>query len=65
MLTAIGSWYPHIGNAVFEAEHNDTGGHFAAYEQPKQLVADLQQMFGKGGPAYGVVSGQDGYGSRD
>ncbi|KAE9399876.1 alpha/beta-hydrolase [Gymnopus androsaceus JB14] len=59
------SWYPHIGNAVFEAEHNDTGGHFAAYEQPKQLVADLQQMFGKGGPAYGVVSGQDGYGSRD
>jgi len=56
------SWYPRVGNVVFEAEH-DAGGHFAAYEQPEQLVADLQQMFGKGEPAYGVVPGHDGYGN--
>ncbi|KAF9021722.1 Alpha/Beta hydrolase protein [Rhodocollybia butyracea] len=56
------SWYPHVGNVVFEAEHN-VGGHFAALEQPEQLVADLQQMFGKGGSAYGVVPGRDGYGT--
>ncbi|KAF9073128.1 Alpha/Beta hydrolase protein [Rhodocollybia butyracea] len=54
------SWYSYVGNVVFEAEHSK-GGHFAAFEQPEQLVADLQQMFGKGGPAYGVVPGRDGY----
>ncbi|KAF8957260.1 Alpha/Beta hydrolase protein [Flammula alnicola] len=45
---------------VFEAEH-DSGGHFAAHEKPAELVADLRKMFGKGGPAYGVVTNMPGY----
>ncbi|KAF9267373.1 alpha/beta-hydrolase [Marasmius fiardii PR-910] len=53
-------WTRTVGNLVFEAEHS-TGGHFAAYEKPKSLVGDLRKMFGKGGPAYGVVNGQKGY----
>ncbi|KAH9035737.1 Alpha/Beta hydrolase protein [Lactarius pseudohatsudake] len=48
------------GNIVFESEH-EAGGHFAAYEQPEALVGDLRKMFGKSGPAAGVVSGRDGY----
>ncbi|ESK82857.1 epoxide hydrolase [Moniliophthora roreri MCA 2997] len=53
------SWYTdkHI---VFTSSH-EKGGHFAAYEKPDELVADLRKMFGKGGPAYGVVRGKDGY----
>ncbi|KAF9568764.1 alpha/beta-hydrolase, partial [Agrocybe pediades] len=39
---------------VFESEH-DGGGHFTAHEKPNELVADLRKMFGKGGPAHGVV----------
>ncbi|KAH9979704.1 Alpha/Beta hydrolase protein [Russula compacta] len=45
---------------VFESEHN-AGGHFAAYEKPDALVGDLRKMFGKSGPAAGVVSGCTGY----
>ncbi|KAL1671818.1 Alpha/Beta hydrolase protein [Schizophyllum commune] len=54
------SWKHTLGNVVFEAEH-DSGGHFAAHEKPEALVGDLRAMFGKGGPAYGVVPGRDGY----
>lgn len=49
-----------MGNVVFEADH-DKGGHFAAYEVPELLVDDLRRMFGKGGVAYGVVDGRNGY----
>ena len=45
---------------MFESEH-ESGGHFAAHEKPEALVGDLRKMFGKGGPAYGVVSGKNGY----
>ncbi|KAJ7811013.1 Alpha/Beta hydrolase protein [Mycena olivaceomarginata] len=48
------------GNVVFEGEH-PMGGHFAAHETPELLVADLRKMFGRGGPAYGVVPGRVGY----
>ncbi|KAH9018198.1 alpha/beta-hydrolase [Lactarius deliciosus] len=48
------------GKIVFESEHK-VGGHFAAYEQPEALVGDLRKMFGKSGPAAGVVSGRSGY----
>ncbi|ESK82991.1 epoxide hydrolase, partial [Moniliophthora roreri MCA 2997] len=53
------SWYtdPHI---VFQSRH-EHGGHFAAHEKPAELVGDLRKMFGKDGPAYGVVPGKDGY----
>ncbi|KAF5314945.1 hypothetical protein D9619_007397 [Psilocybe cf. subviscida] len=47
-------------NRVFAAEH-DKGGHFAAHEVPEVLVGDLRKMFGKGGPAFGVVPGKTGY----
>ncbi|KAK7052885.1 hypothetical protein VNI00_004205 [Paramarasmius palmivorus] len=53
------SWYADK-NLVFTAEH-ERGGHFAAHATPKELVSDLRKMFGKGGPAYGVVPGKDGY----
>jgi hypothetical protein len=49
-----------ISNIVFESEH-DSGGHFAAYEKPEALVDDLRKMFGKGGPAAGVVPGHNGF----
>ncbi|KAH8979689.1 alpha/beta-hydrolase [Lactarius akahatsu] len=48
------------GRIVFESEH-EAGGHFAAYEQPEALVGDLRKMFGKSGPAAGVVPGRTGY----
>jgi hypothetical protein len=49
-----------LGNVVFESAHTK-GGHFAAHEQPDALVADLRKMFGKGGVAFGVVKGFNGY----
>ncbi|KAL1747954.1 Alpha/Beta hydrolase protein [Schizophyllum fasciatum] len=48
-----------LGKVVQEELH-DRGGHFAAYEVPGLLGADLRKMFGKGGPAYGVVQGKTG-----
>ena len=39
------SWTRMIGHVVFEKDH-DSGGHFAAYERPEELVADLRAMFG-------------------
>jgi pimeloyl-ACP methyl ester carboxylesterase len=47
-------------NVVFESEHA-AGGHFAAYEKPEALADDMRRMFGKGGPAAGVVPGHDGF----
>ncbi|KAI0048895.1 alpha/beta-hydrolase [Auriscalpium vulgare] len=54
------SWLKAWKNVVHISEH-ERGGHFAAYEQPQALVDDLRAMFGKGGPAAGVVPGNDGY----
>lgn len=54
------SWMQKGRKLIFVAEHQK-GGHFAAYEQPVQLVGDLRKMFGKGGPVFGVVNGLDGY----
>lgn len=55
------TWTRTAGNCVFEKEHT-SGGHFAAWERPKEIVEDLREMFGKGGGAYNVVSGRSGYG---
>ncbi|KAJ6554825.1 Alpha/Beta hydrolase protein [Mycena capillaripes] len=54
------SWLRRTGNVVFESEHT-MGGHFAAHETPELLAGDLRKMFGRGGPAYGVVPRQMGY----
>jgi hypothetical protein len=35
--------------------------HFYAHEYPELLVRDVETMFGKGGGAYGVIEGKDGY----
>lgn len=55
------AWVRTTGNVVFESEP-EKGGHFAAHEQPELLAGDLRKMFGKGGPAFGVVTGKNGYG---
>ncbi|EPQ54695.1 alpha/beta-hydrolase [Gloeophyllum trabeum ATCC 11539] len=54
------SWMKATGQLVFTA-HHESGGHFAAHEKPEVLVDDLRKMFGKGGPAHGVVPGKTGY----
>ena len=54
------SWLRRGNRIVAEFEH-DSGGHFAAHEKPDELAGDLRKMFGKGGGAYGVVPGKDGY----
>ncbi|KAI0671039.1 alpha/beta-hydrolase [Trametes maxima] len=53
-------WAHTLGKVVLSSEH-DKGGHFAAHEQPEALAGDVRKMFAKGGPAYGVVPGKDGY----
>ncbi|CAG8059702.1 unnamed protein product [Penicillium salamii] len=54
------AWYRSIGNVLQEHEF-DSGGHFAAWEVPKVLAADIKQFLGKAGPAFGVVADKDGY----
>ncbi|KAJ8496962.1 hypothetical protein ONZ51_g790 [Trametes cubensis] len=54
------SWAHTLGKVVFQSEH-DKGGHFAAFEVPERLAGDMRKMYGKGGPAYGVVPGKNGY----
>ena len=54
------SWVSAYGNVVFTSEHT-SGGHFAAFEKPDELVGDVRKMFGNGGRAFGVVPGKTGY----
>ena len=54
------TWGRTMGPIVFENEE-EKGGHFAAWERPDCIVRDLRVMFGKGGGAYGVVKGSEGY----
>ena len=56
-------WAHTIVKVVFEARH-EKGGHFPAVEQSDALVGDLRKMFGRGGPAFGVVPEKDGYAPR-
>jgi hypothetical protein len=43
-----------LGPVVFEKVHTE-GGHFAAYEKPELLAADLRAMFGRGGGAEDIA----------
>ncbi|KAI0674930.1 alpha/beta-hydrolase [Trametes maxima] len=54
------TWLRTLGNVVFYSLH-DSGGHFAAHERPEVLADDIRKMFGRGGPAFGVVPGKNGY----
>lgn len=47
-------WYHGLGPIAFEKQHKD-GGHFAAFERPKELAEDLRTMFGRNGGAYSVT----------
>ncbi|KAF1968232.1 alpha/beta-hydrolase [Bimuria novae-zelandiae CBS 107.79] len=53
-------WNQTLGPVVFESEYQ-VGGHFAAWERPDAVAGDLRAMFGRGGPAFGCVSGRSGY----
>ncbi|GAB7361114.1 hypothetical protein MBLNU230_g1151t1 [Neophaeotheca triangularis] len=48
------TWGRTLGPVVFESDKK-SGGHFAAYEVPDEIVLDLRQMFGKNGPCYRIV----------
>lgn len=54
------TWIRKLGNVVFEHD-SESGGHFFAFEEPDQLVKDVRDMFKKGGGAYGVITGRNGY----
>ncbi|KAF7897871.1 uncharacterized protein EAF01_008837 [Botrytis porri] len=56
------TWGRTLGDVVFESDNlEEGGGHFYAHEKPKLLARDLRGMFGKGGGAFGVVKGKNGY----
>ena len=55
----VGSWI-RTRYLVLVSEH-ERGGHFPAHEKPEELVGDLRRMFGRGGGAFGVVNGKEGY----
>jgi hypothetical protein len=65
------TWYRKIDPLLFD-RHNDSGGHFWAWEKPESVVRHLGDMFrkpetggdeaGEGiGGAFGVVEGRSGY----
>lgn len=51
------TWARTLGPIVYESQ-KERGGHFAAWEIPDEITNDLQKMFGKGGPCYGIVKPQ-------
>lgn len=53
-------WLRGMGKVVWVGDA-EKGGHFAAWEQPGKIAWELRGMFGKGGPAFGVVEGKSGY----
>lgn len=53
-------WARTLGPVVLDKVH-EKGGHFAAWERPEELAADLREMFGRGGGAYEAVEGCSGY----
>ncbi|TGO19210.1 hypothetical protein BTUL_0005g00580 [Botrytis tulipae] len=56
------AWGRTLGDVVFESDNlKEGGGHFYAHEKPELLARDLRAMFGKGGGAFGVVKGKNGY----
>lgn len=53
-------WCRSMGSVVRESEF-ECGGHFAAWEVPELLAADVRSFLGKGGQAYAAVTGKNGY----
>ncbi|KAJ6141337.1 hypothetical protein N7470_010233 [Penicillium chermesinum] len=52
-------WASTLGEVVLQSEHA-AGGHFAAWEVPSVLAADLSTMFRPGGPCFGLVASRSG-----
>ncbi|KAF7884056.1 uncharacterized protein EAF01_011479 [Botrytis porri] len=52
-------WGRTLGNVGCESHRFDR--HFYSHEKPDLLVRDLRAMFGKGGGAFSMVNGRDGY----
>ena len=48
------TWGRTLGPVAFESEKT-AGGHFLAWEHPEEVVKDLREMFGKGGPCAGIL----------
>ncbi|KAH8670997.1 microsomal epoxide hydrolase [Xylariales sp. PMI_506] len=48
------TWTRGVGRIVYEKVH-PSGGHFAAWERPDDVVGDLRAMFGKNGGAREVI----------
>jgi hypothetical protein len=59
-LIIAGHGLSNLGPVIYESE-NKSGGHFAAWENPSVIASDLQNMFKKKGPCYGIVKGKTGY----
>lgn len=53
-------WHHTMGPILYESEH-ESGNHFAAWERPDAIVANLRAMFGKKCGAYDRVTGKNGY----
>ena len=47
-------WASTLGKLRFWKMHQ-SGGHFAAWERPEELVSDIREFYGPGGGAAGVV----------
>ncbi|KAI1284687.1 Alpha/Beta hydrolase protein [Xylaria sp. FL0933] len=47
-------WNRTLGPLVYEREY-EKGGHFAAWERPDAIIADLRHMFSNNGPAYEFI----------
>lgn len=54
------AWWSTLGPIAYSKSY-DKGGHFAGWERPDALAEALNEMFGKGGGAAGVVEGRCGY----
>ncbi|KAE9968843.1 hypothetical protein EG327_010890 [Venturia inaequalis] len=54
------TWGRTLGPVAYESV-KPRGGHFAAWETPEFIASDLEKMFGKKGPLYGIIKGADGY----
>lgn len=48
------TWARTLGPTVYESQ-KAKGGHFAAWEDPDEIVGDLREMFGVGGPCYRIT----------
>lgn len=60
LIVQPSTWVRTQGETVFEKVH-ESGGHFAAWEKPKEIIEDVREMFGKGGGAYRVIKERWGY----